>query len=152
MSTTRPRAYGGRSAGAPRPPSNRRWETLGLRVGLRGGRSIATRQYHQGALRVLRPHYLDGSGQVCYVWSIRAGPTWAATFTASTSRWTGRRLLLTTQSATKVYRTPGRAEQRRPIRLGPGAQLEYVPDQLIAYREATYRQNTHVEMRPRRAW
>ncbi len=31
------------------------------------GRSIASQQFHEGALRVLRPHYLDDSGQVCYV-------------------------------------------------------------------------------------
>ncbi|MBA4103208.1 MAG: urease accessory protein, partial [Arthrobacter sp.] len=40
---------------------------LELRVAVRGQRSVAAHQYHQGALRVLRPHYLDDSGQVCYV-------------------------------------------------------------------------------------
>jgi urease accessory protein len=34
------------------------------------------------------------------------------------------------------------------IRLGEGAQLELAPDQVIAYREASYRQNTHVTVRP----
>ena len=58
-------------------------------------------------------------------------------------------MLLTTQSATKIYRTPGSfAEQRMTLRLGEGARLELVPDQLIAYREASYRQNTHVTVRP----
>ena len=61
----------------------------------------------------------------------------------------GAKLLLTTQSATKVYRTPGSfAEQRMRLRLGEGAQLELAPDQLIAYREASYRQNTHITMHP----
>ncbi|MDQ0030748.1 urease accessory protein [Arthrobacter bambusae] len=61
----------------------------------------------------------------------------------------GASLLLTTQSATKIYRTPGSfAEQRMSIRLGEGAQLELAPDQLIAYREASYRQDTHVTVRP----
>ena len=50
----------------------------------------------------------------------------------------GASLLLTTQSATKVYRTPGSfAEQRMTLRLGDNAQLELAPDQLIAYREAS---------------
>src|SRR4029079_12754910 len=40
---------------------------LALQIEHRGGRSVATHQYHRGALRVLRPHYLDDSGQVCYV-------------------------------------------------------------------------------------
>jgi urease accessory protein len=61
----------------------------------------------------------------------------------------GADLLLTTQSATKVYRTPGSfAEQRMVVRLGEGARLELVPDQLIAYREASYRQRTSVTVRP----
>jgi urease accessory protein len=61
----------------------------------------------------------------------------------------GAKLLLTTQSATKIYRTPGSfAEQRMRLRLGEGAQLELAPDQVIAYREASYRQNTHVAMHP----
>ena len=34
------------------------------------------------------------------------------------------------------------------LRLGEGAQLELAPDQLIAYREASYRQNTHITVRP----
>jgi len=34
------------------------------------------------------------------------------------------------------------------VRLGEGARLELVPDQLIAYREASYRQRTLVTVRP----
>jgi urease accessory protein len=34
------------------------------------------------------------------------------------------------------------------LRLGERARLELMPDQLIAYREASYRQNTHITVRP----
>lgn len=58
-------------------------------------------------------------------------------------------LLSTTQSATKVYRTPqGPARQDMEVRLGPGAVLEHLPDQLIVYREGSYRQRTLVRMHP----
>jgi urease accessory protein len=61
----------------------------------------------------------------------------------------GADLLLTTQSATKVYRTPGSfAEQRMRIKLGEGSRLELMPDQLIAYREASYRQKSHISLHP----
>ncbi|MDI2036032.1 Urease accessory protein UreD [Paenarthrobacter nitroguajacolicus] len=61
----------------------------------------------------------------------------------------GAELLLTTQSATKVYRTPGSfAEQRMSVRLGEGSRLELLPDQLIAYREASYRQNSRISLHP----
>lgn len=132
-----------RQAQSPEPQG-----TLALTVGVRGERCIATSQYHQGALRILRPHYLDDTGQVCYVvvnpgGGYLGGDEYEIDITVEA----GARLLLTTQSATKVYRTPeSRAEQRMHVRLGPNASLESVPDPLIAYRGATYRQATVVEM------
>lgn len=107
-------------------------------------------QYHRGALRVLRPHYLDDSGQVCYV-VVNPGGAYlgADLFLVDVEVQDGADLLLTTQSATKIYRTPGSfAEQRMSLRLGEGARLELMPDQLIAYREASYRQRTSVTLRP----
>ena len=123
---------------------------LELRVAVRGGRSVATHQYHRGALRVLRPHYLDGSGQVCYVLVNPGGAYLGADlYVIDVEVGDGAKLLLTTQSATKIYRTPGSfAEQRLRVRLREGAQLELAPDQLIAYREASYRQNTHITVHP----
>lgn len=121
---------------------------LRLRVGSRNGRDIATAQYHQGALRVLRPHYLDDTAQVCYtVVNPGGGYLGADQYGIEIEVEGGSSLLLTTQSATKVYRTPqGEAVQRMVIRLGAGAVLEYLPDQLIAYKEASYRQQTVVDM------
>lgn len=123
---------------------------LELRVAVRGGRSVATHQYHRGALRVLRPHYLDDSGQVCYVLVNPGGACLGADlYVIDVEVGEGAKLLLTTQSATKIYRTPGSfAEQRLRVRLREGAQLELAPDQLIAYREASYRQNTHITVHP----
>nr|WP_175460369.1 urease accessory protein UreD [Arthrobacter sp. ok909] len=111
---------------------------------------MATHQFHRGALRVLRPHYLDGSGQVCYVLVNPGGAYLGADlYVIDVEVADGAKLLLATQSATKIYRTPGSfAEQRMRLRLGEGAHLELAPDQVIAYREASYRQNTHVTVRP----
>jgi len=123
---------------------------LELGVTLRGGRSIASHQFHEGALRVMRPHYLDDSGQVCYV-VVNPGGAYlgADLFLLDVEVEDSASLLLTTQSATKVYRTPGSfAEQRMAVRLGEGARLELMPDQLIAYREASYRQRTSVTLQP----
>ena len=89
-------------------------------------------------------------GQVCYVLVNPGGAYLGADlYVIDVEVAAGARLLLTTQSATKIYRTPGSfAEQRMTLRLGEGAQLELAPDQLIAYREASYRQNTHITVRP----
>jgi urease accessory protein len=123
---------------------------LELGVTLQRGKSVASHQFHEGALRVLRPHYLDDSGQVCYV-VVNPGGAYlgADLFVLDICVEDGADLLLTTQSATKIYRTPGSfAEQRMSIRLGEGARLELMPDQLIAYREASYRQRSAVTLRP----
>ncbi|ABM07529.1 urease accessory protein UreD [Paenarthrobacter aurescens] len=123
---------------------------LELGVCLRGGRSVASRQFHEGALRVLRPHYLDESGQVGYVMVNPGGAYLGADlFLIDVTVENNAALLLTTQSATKVYRTPGSfAEQRMSVRLGEGSRLELMPDQLIAYREASYRQNSRISLHP----
>jgi len=93
---------------------------------------------------------LDGSGQVCYVLVNPGGAYLGADlYVIDVEVADGAKLLLATQSATKIYRTPGSfAEQRMRLRLGEGARLELAPDQVIAYREASYRQNTHVTVRP----
>ena len=147
-----PRSGHGPKSGEAAGPNHGRapMGELVLRVALRGQRSVAAHQYHQGALRVLRPHYLDDSGQVCYV-VVNPGGAYlgADLFLMDVEVGDGADLLLTTQSATKVYRTPGSfAEQRMTVRMGEGARLELMPDQLIAYREASYRQRTNVTLRP----
>ncbi|ALO67128.1 urease accessory protein UreD [Arthrobacter alpinus] len=124
--------------------------TLSLDIDRREGRSIAVKQFHDGALRILRPHYLDESGQVCYV-VINPGGAYLGgdKYLIEVAVADGAELLLTTQSATKVYRTPNnRAEQHMRVLLGAGSRLELLPDPLIAYREATYAQVTAVDMDP----
>ncbi|MCP3426770.1 urease accessory protein UreD [Rothia sp. AR01] len=121
-----------------------------LAVAARQGRSYAARQFHEGALRILRPHYLDRSGQVTYT-VVNPGGAYLGADRYLIDVEVGRdaSLALTTQSATKVYRTPqGPAAQDMTVRLGPGAVLEHLPDQLIVYRGGSYRQRTSVEMDP----
>ncbi|WP_426989318.1 urease accessory protein UreD [Pseudarthrobacter sp. Y6] len=138
------------TAATVRPTAASPRGVLELVISERRGRSVASKQFHQGALRVLRPHYLDDSGQVCYVVVNPGGAFLGADrFLVEVEVQDGASLVLTTQSATKVYRTPGSfAEQRMTLRLGKDSRLELLPDQLIAYREASYRQNTHITVRP----
>ncbi|MFJ6419125.1 urease accessory protein UreD [Paeniglutamicibacter sp. NPDC091659] len=123
---------------------------LRLAVANRTGRGIATGQYHQGALRILRPHYLDDTAQVCYtIVNPGGGFLGGDRYGIEVNVEDQTSLLLTTQSATKVYKTPGsHVRQDMVVRLGAGSVLEYVPDQLIAYRGADYRQYTRIDMDP----
>jgi urease accessory protein len=121
---------------------------LALTVRPRNGRSVAVQQFHRGALRVLRPLYLDTSGQVTYV-IVNPGGAYLDRdrYRIDVTVDDGAELMLTTQSATKVYRTPeDRAVQQATIRLGQNSRLEYLPDQLIAYRGSRYRQDTRIDM------
>lgn len=124
--------------------------TLHMRIGSSAGRAMAVKQYHQGALRIIRPHYLDATDQVCYtIVNPGGGYLGGDHYDIDVSVDPGQRLLLTTQSATKVYRTeehPARQETR--FTLGSGASMEFIPDQLIAYRDARYIQDTVVHMEP----
>ncbi|MBC3186729.1 urease accessory protein UreD [Corynebacterium sp. zg-331] len=125
--------------------------TVALRPGPHGApRSAATRQYHRGALSVLRPHYLDDSGQAAYtVINPGGGFLGGDSYRLGVAVEEGASLLLSSQSATKIYRSPqGPATQDMTVRLAAGAVLEYVPDQLIVYREGRYRQRTVVDMHP----
>lgn len=123
---------------------------LCLEIVSRGGKSVATRQYHEGALRVLRPHYLDCNGQVTYTVINPGGAYFGAdTYELDFSVAEDAELTLTTQSATKVYKTPqGPAIQNMRIRVAGNGVFEYLPDQLIVYRQGAYRQHTLVQMAP----
>ncbi|MEA5454090.1 urease accessory protein UreD [Sinomonas sp. JGH33] len=122
---------------------------LRLRVALRGGRSTVVDQFHVGSLRVLRAHH-DASG-VPTLMAINPGGGYLGgdAYETRLEVGAGASALLTTQSATKVYRTPqGPARAELRLVLGAGARLESVPDALIAYRDARYHQDTVVDMAP----
>jgi urease accessory protein len=59
----------------------------------------------------------------------------------------GAQLRMETQSATRLYAMPdGSATGQVSLKLGPGAFLEYVPDPLIPYADACYRQESTWEV------
>ena len=61
----------------------------------------------------------------------------------------GARAHVTTQSATKVYTmTEGVAEQRVSLNVAAGGYLEYLPDPLIPYRDASLEQEVEVACEP----
>ncbi|APT91973.1 urease accessory protein UreD [Corynebacterium phocae] len=114
---------------------------LELGIALSGGRSVATRQYHTRALKVIRPHYLDDSGQVYYiVVNPGGGYVGGDSYRIDVDVAEGASVLLTDQSAAKVYRTPGNHVTQR-VDFAVRGVLEYLPDPLILYRDADFRQH-----------
>lgn len=122
---------------------------LRLDVENRKGKTVAKSVYFQGALKVMRPIYHNNLGQVCYyILNPGGGYLDGDRYRMKIVLENQARLTLTTQSATKVYRTPNtHAYQETEIYLKKGSYLEYIPDPLIAYQQARYKQKNifHVE-------
>lgn len=117
---------------------------LELTIAPRAGKSVATHQFHQGSMKLMRAHYLDKSGQVYYTLIIPGGGYLGGDdYTLDITVEEGGSLLLTGQGATKVYRTPNDySAQVMTVRQAPNSVFEYIPDQLILYRDSRYRQFT----------
>lgn len=112
------------------------------------GKTVAKNVYFQGALKVMRPVYHDESGHVCYyILNPGGGYLDGDRYQLQISLEKQARLTLTTQSATKVYKTPhSHAYQETEIYLKAGSYLEYIPDPLIAYQHARYKQKNVIRM------
>lgn len=121
-------------------------ETAGsirLVVERRGHRTRPVTTESAGVLRLMQPLYLDESGQLTYIVVNPGGAYFGETYRISIEVRPLAHLLLSSQGATRIYKTPLRpAVQEMSISLGAGSRTEYVPDQVIAYRDADYRQHT----------
>lgn len=121
--------------------------TLLLETEERMGKTVASNVFFQGALKVMRPVYHD-PGKLCYYilnpgGGYLDGDRYRLKFTLDKQS----KMTLTTQSATKVYKTPkDYAYQETEIFLKDGSYLEYITDPLIAYRQAKYIQKNIVHM------
>lgn len=112
------------------------------------GKTIASDLYFQGALKVTRPFHMDDSGAACfYIMNPGGGYVGGDRYKMDVDLDEGANLLLTGQSATKIYKTVNRpAMQQLNFHLKAGSCLEYIADPIIAYEEAQYIQKTVVHM------
>lgn len=121
---------------------------LELDVENRKGRTVAKNVYFRGAFKVMRPIYHNRANYPCYyLLNPGGGYLDGDTYRMKVTVQDGASLTLTTQSGTKVYKTPNtHAYQEMEIHLGKDSYLEYLPDALIAYKDAKYLQNTTIRM------
>ncbi|MBZ0302678.1 MAG: urease accessory protein UreD [Anaerolineae bacterium] len=123
--------------------------TLRLAFAQHGGRTVLVERYSRPPLQVMRP-IPDAAGCLnVYLLSPTGGVVQGDRTTLDLCAGAGTHALLTTQSATKVYRMPdGWAEQRIHIDVGPGAVFEYVPDAAILFADSDLRQHIEVTLHP----
>ncbi|MBG9733078.1 urease accessory protein UreD [Paenibacillus alvei] len=121
---------------------------LRLNAEERSGKTVARDVYFHGAFKVMRPIYHDDSGQACYyILNPGGGYLDGDRYLMQISLEEGARITLTTQAATKIYKTPKKpAYQEVEIRLKKGSYLEYITDPIIGYEHARYKQKTVIWM------
>jgi urease accessory protein len=117
----------------------------------RGRTSIRARR-QRFPLRTTMPFYLDPVAPdmaFVYVQNPTGGVFAGDHLLASVAAGSGARVHLTTQSATKIYRSEGAlARQELRFTLGAGAYVESIPDPLIPHAGSRYCQETSVELGP----
>lgn len=112
------------------------------------GRTILSGQFAQAPFHVQRAVYCEESlpGMAyLYIMSTAGGVLGGDSHRMEVTLGEGARVHLTTQGATRIYDTrPGEARQTAEITLGRGSYLEFVPDQIIPYRNSRYLQETSI--------
>jgi urease accessory protein len=114
----------------------------------KGEKSLLRDAYFEGTLKITKPVYLDENGQACvYLMNPGGGYLDGDSYRMEVLLEEGAEVLLTTQSSTKVYKTPHcPVLQETEMNLKKGSFLEYVPDPVIAYAHARFMQRTIVRM------
>ncbi|WP_246143091.1 urease accessory protein UreD [Macrococcus equipercicus] len=104
------------------------------------GRSVANKIYYQGALKVIKPIYLNDSNfPTFYLSNVGGGFLDGDRYRTEITLEDNASLSLTTQGATKIYKTlKDCVKQYQTFNLGVDTYFEYVADPIIAYKDADY--------------
>lgn len=111
-------------------------------------KTILEESYSEGAFKITRPVYLTQGGEAYfYIMNPGGGYIDGDTYKIQISLKKGAEAVVTTQSSTKIYKTRSKpALQEMEIDLKRGSVLEYLPDPVIAYQHACFKQRTTVRM------
>ena len=113
----------------------------------RGERTVVVDQFWRVPLQVMPPSYQDQDGQAfLYLLNPTGGIVQGDRLDVDILLRAGAKVLVTTQSATKVYRMEEDcASETNRFVVEAGGLLEYLPDQTIPYAAASFRRSTHVD-------
>jgi urease accessory protein len=121
--------------------------TLRLALERRGGATVVARCLFTLPLQVLAPLALDDPAAIISILNPTGGLVGGDRLSIDVDAGADAHAVLTTPSATRVYRTDGEpATQAVRLRLGPRAVVEWVPDQTIPFAGSAFRQAIDVEM------
>lgn len=109
------------------------------------------RNSHEGPLRVQRPFYPEGPGGCCHVYLLHppGGLVSGDALTFQTTVESGAHALLTTPAAAKLYRSDRNGvawKQHVQLHVQPGATLEWLPQETLAFDGSRGTQSTTIDM------
>ncbi|MED0685346.1 urease accessory protein UreD [Anoxybacillus ayderensis] len=114
----------------------------------RNGRTIVSDCYYEGAFKLARPIYLHPSQPTIYLMHVGGGYVDGDRYKTEISLQKQARMIVTTQSATKIYKTVKMpVQQYTSFFLDDQSVLEFFPDPVIAYEKAKFYQETTVYMK-----
>ncbi len=102
-------------------------------------------------LKVIRAFTLPDGAALAHLHNISGGILGGDSLALTVSVRANARAQLTTPGATRVYRHRSGmpdASQQTQIDIASGALLEYLPDPLIPFKQARYRQSTRIQLAP----
>ncbi len=130
----------------PEPRRVGRDGALALRFERRGAATVVSGCRYTLPLQVLAPVALGDPAAVVSILNPTGGLVGGDRLRIEVDAGAGAHAVLTTPSASRVYRTDGEPTvQTVSLRLGPGAILEWVPDHTIPFPGSAYRQAIDVE-------
>ncbi|PVW14640.1 urease accessory protein UreD [Marixanthomonas spongiae] len=122
---------------------------LSMDIENRAGKSVPKNIYFHDALKVQRPVYDGKSGRPCYyILNLGGGYLDGDTYRIEIKVREKAELTLTTLGATLIYKTPTKpVYQETEIFLEENSYLEYLPDPIIGYEKARYKQLDTIYMK-----
>lgn len=119
---------------------------LMLTASNRNGRTILSDSYHAGAFKLSRPVYYDDT-PTYFLLHVGGGYVGGDHYKQMITLEKDTKLTLTTQSATKVYKTKSLpAIQSTVITIEENAHLTFLQDPVIAYEQAKFEQKVKVDI------
>ena len=124
--------------------------TLDLAFELRDGLTTLMHSQFHVPLQCFRPYYFDDEGRAyLYILTPTGGIVGGDQLDITIRLGRGCKAFVTTQAATKVYKTRGpRSRQSLHFVLETDSRLEYFPDYTILFSDADYEQSADVVVKP----
>lgn len=116
-----------------------------------GSVSYLAEQYYKLPLQIMTPFYPDSDGTVSvYLLNPSGGVMEYDNFRIDIYQEDDTKAQILTPSANKVYRrkSDGTAHQSMRFTVGSGAWLEYLPDEMIPFKDSAYSQETDFYLQP----